>query len=112
VQAADTIQRVLASVQQVSGIMAEITVASDEQRCGIEQVNQAVSQMDGVTQQNAALVEQAASAAQAMQDQADLLNRTIHRFRLAPGASDARPAPGAQAANAAGFLRIPNRSAA
>jgi len=82
-QAAATMQRVLASVEQVSGIMAEITTASDEQRCGIEQVNQAVSQMDGVTQQNAALVEQAASAAQALQEQADGLNRSIGRFRLA-----------------------------
>jgi len=80
--AADTMGRVLASVQQVTGIMAEITAASDEQRVGIEQVNQAVGQMDSVTQQNAALVEQAAAAAQALQEQAQTLNETIRIFTL------------------------------
>jgi len=73
---------VLASVRQVTGIMADITAASDEQRIGIEQVNQAVGQMDSVTQQNAALVEQAAGAAQALQEQAHTLNDTIRMFRL------------------------------
>jgi methyl-accepting chemotaxis protein len=62
--------------------MADITAASDEQRIGIEQVNQAVGQMDSVTQQNAALVEQAAGAAQALQEQAHTLNDTIRVFRL------------------------------
>jgi len=81
-RAADTMQRVLASVRQVTGIMADITAASDEQRIGIEQVNQAVGQMDSVTQQNAALVEQAAGAAQALQEQAHTLNDTIRMFRL------------------------------
>jgi methyl-accepting chemotaxis protein len=80
--AADTMGRVLASVQRVTGIMAEITAASDEQRVGIEQVNQAVGQMDSVTQQTAALVEQAAAAAQALQEQAQALNATIRIFRL------------------------------
>ena len=83
-RAADTMQRVLASVRQVTGIMADITAASDEQRIGIEQVNQAVGQMDSVTQQNAALVEQAAGAAQALQEQAHTLNDTIRMFRLEP----------------------------
>ena len=81
-RAADTMRRVLASVRQVTGIMAEITAASDEQRIGIEQVNQAVGQMDSVTQQNAALVEQAAGAAQALQERAHTLNDTIRMFRL------------------------------
>jgi methyl-accepting chemotaxis protein len=81
-RAADTMQRVLASVRKVTGIMADITAASDEQRIGIEQVNQAVGQMDSVTQQNAALVEQAAGAAQALQEQAHTLNDTIRMFRL------------------------------
>ena len=83
-RAADTMQRVLASVRQVTEIMADITAASDEQRIGIEQVNQAVGQMDSVTQQNAALVEQAAGAAQALQEQAQTLNETIRMFRLEP----------------------------
>jgi methyl-accepting chemotaxis protein len=84
--AADTMRHVLASVEQVTGIMADITRASDEQRIGIEQVNQAVSQMDGVTQQNAALVEQAAGAAQSLQEQAQTLARTIRMFKLGESA--------------------------
>ena len=54
---------VVASVQRVTDIMAEISAASHEQSAGIEQVNQAIAQMDQVTQQNAALVEEAAAAA-------------------------------------------------
>jgi len=86
--AADTMRQVLGSVQRVTDLMADISAASDEQRSGIEQVNQAVTQMDAVTQQNAALVEQAAAAAQSMQDQADALTRTVHMFRLAEPAAD------------------------
>lgn len=61
---------VVSSIKRVQDIMGEITAASREQTEGIEQVNQAVMQMDQVTQQNAALVEEAAAAAEAMQDQA------------------------------------------
>ena len=100
--AADTMGRVLASVRQVTGIMAEITAASDEQRVGIEQVNQAVGQMDSVTQQNAALVEQAAAAAQALQEQAQALNETIRIFRLEPAGRAAAAAPRAVAPAASG----------
>ena len=80
--AGDIMGQVLDGVRQVAGIMAEITSASEEQRAGIEQVNIAVSQMDGVTHQNAALVEQAAAAAQSLQDQAATLNDTIRMFKL------------------------------
>ena len=73
---------VVASVQQVSTIMAEIAQASDEQRSGIEQVNQAIAQMDQVTQQNAALVEEAAAAADALQEQAQELNQVVGVFKL------------------------------
>ena len=109
--AADTMGRVLASVQQVTGIMAEITAASDEQRVGIEQVNQAVGQMDSVTQQNAALVEEAAAAAQSLQEQALALNETIRIFRLdtAGRAAAAAPrvvAPGAVAALPGGRVAL------
>jgi methyl-accepting chemotaxis protein len=58
------------SVRRVTEIVGEITQANHEQTSGIEQINIAISQMDHVTQQNAALVEQAAAAAAAMQDQA------------------------------------------
>jgi methyl-accepting chemotaxis protein len=64
--------------------MGEITGASQEQAAGIEQVNQAIVQMDGVTQQNAALVEEAAAAAQALQDQAADLAQVVGVFRLEP----------------------------
>jgi methyl-accepting chemotaxis protein len=84
--------------------MADITTASDEQRVGIEQINQAVVQMDGVTQQNAALVEQAASAAQALQDQAQSLYATVGMFRLR--ASAPVPARVPALSRAAGGRRV------
>jgi methyl-accepting chemotaxis protein len=102
--AADTMQRVLGSVREVTRIMADITTASDEQRVGIEQINQAVVQMDGVTQQNAALVEQAASAAQALQDQAQSLYATVGMFRLR--ASAPVPARVPALSRAAGGRRV------
>ena len=81
-QASATMETVVASVQQLSTIMAEIAQASDEQRSGIEQVNQAIAQMDQVTQQNAALVEEAAAAADALQEQAHELNQVVGVFKL------------------------------
>jgi methyl-accepting chemotaxis protein-2 (aspartate sensor receptor) len=66
----------------VSGIMAEIAQASEEQRSGIEQVNQAIAQMDQVTQQNAALVEEATAAAGALQEQAQELTQVVGVFKL------------------------------
>ncbi|MFZ2389336.1 MAG: hypothetical protein WAW69_16185, partial [Polaromonas sp.] len=63
-------------------IMAEITAASQEQTSGIEQINQAITQMDQVTQQNAALVEEAAAAAQSLQEQAGGLSQVVSVFRL------------------------------
>jgi len=82
-QAGDTMREVVTSVQHVTDIMAEITAASSEQSAGIEQVNVAVAQMDQVTQQNAALVEEAAAAAEAMQDQAARLAQAVSVFRMA-----------------------------
>ena len=70
------------SVRQVAGYMADITAASQEQSEGIEQINQAITQMDDVTQQNAALVEQAAAAAAGMQKQAVQLATLIDSFQL------------------------------
>jgi methyl-accepting chemotaxis protein len=79
-QAGDTMQQVVASVRRVSDIIGEISAASDEQRIGISQVNDAISQMDTVTQQNAALVEEAAAAATAMQHQAATLAEAVGVF--------------------------------
>ena len=69
--------------------MAEISSSSNEQSQGIEQINHAVTQMDKVTQENAALVEQSAAAAQALQDQAQRLNDSVSSFRLDDDASNA-----------------------
>jgi len=84
-RAGATMQEIVSSVQRVTDIMGEIAAASAEQADGIEQVNRAVSQMDEVTQQNAALVEEAAAAAGSMQDQAADLTRAVSAFKL-PGA--------------------------
>jgi methyl-accepting chemotaxis protein len=94
-EAGQTMGLIVTSVQQVADIMAEITSASQEQSLGIEQVNEAISQMDEMTQQNAALVEQAAAAAQSMQDEAATLAQSVSVFKLA-GGHDAGPrrAPG------------------
>ena len=78
-----TMQDIVRSVTRVTGIMGEIASASDEQSRGIEQVTQAVTQMDQVTQQNAALVEESASAATALEEQAITLADAVAVFRLA-----------------------------
>ena len=70
------------SVHRVTQIVTEISSASAEQSTGIEQVNIAVGQIEAVTQQNAALVEEASAAAQAMADQADALRRAVAIFKL------------------------------
>ncbi|NVM75361.1 methyl-accepting chemotaxis protein [Duganella sp. SG902] len=92
-QAGSTMQNIVQSVQQVADIMKQISAASSEQSTGIEQVNQAIVSIDDVTQQNAALVEEAAAAAQSMRDQADLLAQAVSVFKLAGGPPPANPAP-------------------
>jgi methyl-accepting chemotaxis protein len=81
-QAGATMEEVAASVRRVSDIMAQITQASAEQRDGIEEVNRAIVQIDGVTQQNAALVEEATGAAHSMQEQAAALSHSVSLFKL------------------------------
>ena len=81
-QAGLTMNDIVSSVKQVTGIMGEIMSASQEQMHGIEQVNQAIKEMDTVTQQNAALVEQAAAAAGSMQDQASNLTQVVSVFKV------------------------------
>jgi methyl-accepting chemotaxis protein len=78
-----TMSQIVAAVKQVADIMSEIAVASAEQSAGIEQVNIAITQMDAVTQQNAALVEEAAAASSSMQDQAKNLAASVSVFKLA-----------------------------
>lgn len=83
-QAGKTIAEVVVSVNRVTDIMSEITNASQEQSSGIEQINQAIMTMDNVTQQNAALVEESAAAAQSMQDQSVHLAQVVGKFILHP----------------------------
>ena len=80
--AGDTMQEIVDSVQRVSNIIAEITVATSEQSTGIGQVNQAVTQLDEVTQQNAALVEESSAAADFLKEQSFKLAEVVGRFRL------------------------------
>ena len=91
-QAGVTMDEVVASVRRVTDVMGEITAASQEQSSGIEEVNRAITQMDETTQQNAALVEQAAAAAQSMQDQASRLTQAVSVFKLDNTASYTQPA--------------------
>ena len=86
--AGQTIAEVVTSVQRVTDIMRDITAASQEQSEGIEQVNRAVVQMDQMTQQNAALVEEATASAHSMEQQAEALATAISRFRIAREAAD------------------------
>jgi methyl-accepting chemotaxis protein len=83
-QAGTTIGQLVAGIKKLSVFVAEISNAGVEQSTGIEQVNQAIMQMDDVTQHNAALVEEAAAAAQSLQDQAIRLEQVVNTFRLAP----------------------------
>ncbi|MDX6914138.1 methyl-accepting chemotaxis protein [Pectobacterium carotovorum] len=82
-KAGETMQQVVMSIRQLSDTVAEISSASAEQSTGVEQVGIAVSQMDQTTQQNAALVEESAAAAQSLKDQADQLVREVSVFRIA-----------------------------
>ena len=81
-KAGATMGEIVASVQRVTDIMAEISAASQEQSAGIEQVNQTVVQMDETTQQNAALVEEATAAARSMEEQAGHLSDAVSIFKL------------------------------
>ena len=81
-EAGVTMDEVVSSVKRVTDIMAEIMAASVEQSAGIEQINMAVTEMDTVTQQNAALVEEAAAAAEALQEQAAMLAEAVRVFKL------------------------------
>lgn len=81
-EAGNTMHEIVRAVTNVTDIMGEIASASEEQSKGIAQVGQAVAEMDSVTQQNAALVEQASTAAQSLEEQAALLNQTVSLFQL------------------------------
>jgi methyl-accepting chemotaxis protein len=88
---------IVVRVKKVTDVMAEIASSSREQASGIEQVNKAITMMDDVTQQNAALVEEASAAAQALTEQASSLTQLIARYKVGEGADEAHRAPAAPA---------------
>jgi methyl-accepting chemotaxis protein len=96
-QAGAAMTEVVDTVRSVTDIVSEISAASAEQSTGIEEINRAITQMDEVTQQNAALVEEAAAASQSLQEQADKLASVVGAFKLAQGQAGAalwmEPAP-------------------
>src|SRR5450830_57109 len=99
-RAGATMEQVVTSVQHVTSIMQEISIASREQSAGVDQVNKAIAHMDQVTQQNAALVEEAAAAAGSLAEEASGLTDAVSLFKFASAASTARAkAPRPAAAN-------------
>ena len=90
-QAGATMEEIVTAVKRVTDIMSEIAAASNEQSMGIEQVNQAITQMDEVTQQNAALVEEAAVASESMREQANALYVAVSAFKLKKSKEGAQP---------------------
>ncbi len=81
-QAGNTMTEIVDSIRHVTDIMGDIAAASAEQTAGIERVNDAITEMNSVTQQNSALVEEAAAAAQSLQDQAGHLEQVVSIFKL------------------------------
>ena len=88
-----TMQDIVASVQRVGDIIGEISAAASEQSSGIGQVGQAVGEIDRMTQQNAALVEQSAAAAESLREQAQRLAQVVQQFRLGGELQTVAPAP-------------------
>ena len=97
VAAGNTMNEIVEAVKRVTDIMLEIAAASDEQSRGIEQVSQAISEMDKVTQQNASLVEEASAAAASLEEQGARLTEAVGAFRLS-GAKQGRAATSAPVA--------------
>ncbi|SCK05565.1 methyl-accepting chemotaxis protein [Vogesella sp. LIG4] len=104
-EAGRTMEEIVTSIRRVADIMSEISSASIEQSSGIEQVNLAVSQMDENTQKNAALVEEAAAAAESLEEQAGVLLDAVSIFHLDSSARAARPATNHVASAAAPVAR-------
>lgn len=86
-QAGATMAEMVAGVKKVADIMGEITTATQDQAAGIDNINQALEQMEKVTQQNAALVEQAAAASESLREQAENLLRSVSVFKINSGSA-------------------------
>ena len=113
-QAGQTMEEIVLAIKRVTDIMSEITAASAEQSQGIEQVNTAITQMDEVTQQNAALVEEAAAAAESLQEQAQNLAVSVGTFKVDARGTQVRhtDAPRAPARHPAPALHAPRKGIA
>nr|WP_293238425.1 methyl-accepting chemotaxis protein [Paludibacterium sp.] len=125
-EAGRTMQEIVASITRVTDLMSEISAASGEQSAGIEQVNLAVTQMDENTQKNAALVEEAAAAAESLEEQARILVEAVSLFKLKdadkfarrdsvppavkPAATPVRPAQMARLSREAPTERVPAKA--
>ena len=109
-QAGATMQEVVQSISRVNQIMGDISGASDEQSAGVAQIGQAVTQMDQTTQQNAALVEESAAAADKLRQQAEELLRSVAVFRL-PGQAGVAPSAAVASAPAVSRKTVPARPA-
>ena len=96
----ETLSGIVSAVAKVGDIVAGIAAASQEQAAGIEEVNTAVTQMDQMTQQNAALVEEAAATSQSVGEQASELNELVGFFQVADASAKTRPAPTERRSNA------------
>lgn len=104
-KAGSTMTEIVDSVKRVTNIMSDITAASEEQTAGIEQVSRTIIQMDQATQQNAALVEEASAAAQALHGEADILSQTVGIFRL--NVSRSNPGHSSKAVASSGVVSLP-----
>jgi methyl-accepting chemotaxis protein len=90
-QAGVTMTEIVTAIKRVTDIMGEISAASTEQSAGVAQVGEAISQMDKATQQNAALVEESAAAAEGLQSQAQQMVQAVAVFKLNAAAADSKP---------------------
>ena len=91
-QAGQTMTEIVSSVRRVSDIIAEITASSAEQSDNIGQISQSVTQLDPMTQQNAALVEESTAASESLREQANHLNSAVSQFNLNPAVAAMRRA--------------------
>ncbi|MET0267318.1 MAG: methyl-accepting chemotaxis protein [Duganella sp.] len=105
-QTGATMQEIVGSVQRVTGIMSEISGASQEQSIGLDQIREAIVQMDGLTQQNVALVEEASAAADALYERAQGLETVVSVFQLDSVKQTVAPAPGKRRAAQASGLQL------
>ncbi|MFM0323771.1 methyl-accepting chemotaxis protein [Caballeronia glebae] len=105
-RAGQTMGEIVQAVRRVTDIMGEISAASEEQSDGIEQVNRAVTQMDSVTQQNAALVEEAAAAAASLEEQTRQLKGVVAQWRLESAAAPVRTSASTAVARLAPAARV------